>query len=111
MIKKAIILLNNNQYLLYNKKITYINKIKNIKNKSKLYIDKILLVYYNNNVVKIGNPFLKNYLIKILILNNIKNKKKIIFKKKKRKGYTKKKGHREILTKIKILYIKKKYGT
>ncbi|MDH3004346.1 MAG: 50S ribosomal protein L21 [Candidatus Shikimatogenerans sp. JK-2022] len=104
--KKAIILYNNNQYLIYPNKYTYINKLKfNIN--TKFYINKVLLIIYNNNKIKIGKPYLKKILIKALVVDHIKNDKIIIFKKKRRKGYKKKRGHRQILTKIKIVYIKK----
>ncbi|MDH3004370.1 MAG: 50S ribosomal protein L21 [Candidatus Shikimatogenerans sp. JK-2022] len=109
--KKAIILIKNNQYLVYPNKITYINKLNNNTNNI-LYINKILYIIDNNNKIYIGNPLLNNFIIKILIINNIKDKKIIIFKKKKRKGYKKKIGYRKIFTKIKIINIKfNKNGT
>ncbi|MDH3004545.1 MAG: 50S ribosomal protein L21 [Candidatus Shikimatogenerans sp. JK-2022] len=112
MFKKAIVLINNNQYLIYNNEYTYINKLKYNKD-TIFYIDKILLIVDNLNKMKIGNPFLKSFIIKALVIDHIKNNKIIIFKKKKRKGYNIKKGYRQILTKIKILDIKiiKKNGT
>ncbi|WGH24780.1 MAG: 50S ribosomal protein L21 [Candidatus Shikimatogenerans bostrichidophilus] len=107
MYKKAIILIHNNQYLIYPNKYTYINKLKYNINKI-LVIKKILYILKKNNKIEIGRPYLKDYLVKILIVNHIKNKKIIVFKKKRRKGYKKKIGYRHYLTKIKVLSINKK---
>lgn len=51
--------------------------------------------------VKIGAPDL-NVPVKATILEHVKDDKVIVFKKKRRKGYKVKKGHRQALTKIKI---------
>ncbi len=61
----------------------------------------VLYIKDNDNVV-IGNPYIKNAMIKATVLGNQKEKKKIVFKFKKRKGYTRLKGHRQPYTMIKI---------
>ncbi|WGH25148.1 MAG: 50S ribosomal protein L21 [Candidatus Shikimatogenerans bostrichidophilus] len=106
MYKKAIVLLKNNQYLVYPKKYIYVNKL-NLNINTKLNIKKILLIVNKFNNVLIGNPYLKQFIVKTIIVNHLKNKKIIIFKKKKRKGYKIKRGHRQQITKLKIISIKK----
>lgn len=49
----------------------------------------------------VGTPALKAP-VKATILEHLKDDKVIVFKKKRRKGYRVKKGHRQALTKIKI---------
>lgn len=52
--------------------------------------------------VKIGAPLIKGATVSFKILNHLRGDKVIIFKKKRRKGYEKKTGHRQDLTKIQI---------
>ena len=52
--------------------------------------------------VTVGAPSIANTLVKATILEHLKGDKVIIFKKKRRKGYKVKNGHRQYLTKIAI---------
>lgn len=61
----------------------------------------VLLLLENNNL-EIGFPFLKNIKVFGKILMHVKSNKIIIFKKKRRKGYKKIQGYRQIYTKILI---------
>jgi large subunit ribosomal protein L21 len=56
--------------------------------------------------VKVGMPSLKGAAVSATIVNHLRGDKVIIFKKKRRKGYEKKTGHRQDLTRIKIEGIK-----
>lgn len=58
--------------------------------------------------LKVGAPFLTGAKVEAEISEQIQDKKIIVFKKKRRKGYHKKQGHRQSYT---ILKIKKIYGT
>jgi len=51
---------------------------------------------------KVGTPTLAGASVKATILENKRGTKVIVFKKKKRKGYEKKQGHRQELSVIKI---------
>ena len=51
---------------------------------------------------KVGTPFLTGASVKATILENKRAKKVIVFKKKKRKGMERKRGHRQELSVIKI---------
>jgi len=55
---------------------------------------------------KVGTPTLKGAVVSAKILSHLKGDKVIIFKKKRRKGYKKKNGHRQQFTKIQITGIK-----
>jgi large subunit ribosomal protein L21 len=65
----------------------------------------ILLYYRDANDFAIGNPIVKNMSVSVKVLQHIKSDKVLIFKKKRRKGYKVKNGHRQSLTKIKVLSI------
>lgn len=56
--------------------------------------------------IKVGAPTVEGAKVIAEILAQGKNKKVIIFKKRRRKGYTKKQGHRQLFTSIKIQEIK-----
>jgi len=51
---------------------------------------------------KVGTPFLTGASVKAKVLENKRGKKVIVFKKKKRKGMERKRGHRQELSVIKI---------
>ncbi len=56
--------------------------------------------------IKVGAPTVEGAMVVAEILAQGKNKKVIIFKKRRRKGYAKKQGHRQLFTSIKINEIK-----
>jgi large subunit ribosomal protein L21 len=64
-------------------------------------LDKVLLVD-NEGSVKIGAPYVEGASVKATVLSHLKGDKVIVFKKKRRKGYAKKNGHRQYLTQIQI---------
>jgi large subunit ribosomal protein L21 len=52
--------------------------------------------------VKIGTPFLSNVTVKAEVINQMRDRKVIVFKKKRRHNYRRKKGHRQDLTVLRI---------
>ena len=66
-----------------------------------LSFDDVLLVSNDNNV-SIGNPVLASASVKATVVGEERGDKVIVFKKKRRKGYKVKNGHRQPYTKIKI---------
>ena len=67
---------------------------------------KDVLLVDDGGKVKVGAPAVKGASVSATILNHLRGDKVIIFKKKRRKGYEKKTGHRQDLTKIQIEGIK-----
>ncbi|MCF6349754.1 MAG: 50S ribosomal protein L21 [Flavobacteriaceae bacterium] len=67
---------------------------------SKVSFDKVLLL--DDGKVVIGAPVIKGVAVSAKILSHLKGDKVIVFKKKRRKGYRVKNGHRQYLTEIKI---------
>jgi len=68
--------------------------------------DKVLLVD-NDGKVDVGTPVLKGAKVTGKILDHVKGDKVIVFKKKRRKGYKVRNGHRQDFTKVLIENIKK----
>ncbi|QZE14278.1 50S ribosomal protein L21 [Halosquirtibacter laminarini] len=63
--------------------------------------DKVLLID-NDGDVKVGAPAVEGAKITAKVVSHLKGDKVIVFKKKRRKGYKKKNGHRQYLTQIVI---------
>jgi large subunit ribosomal protein L21 len=63
--------------------------------------DKVLLTD-NDDAIEVGAPLVKGVKVSGKILEHVKGDKVIVFKKKRRKGYAKRNGHREQFTKIQI---------
>ncbi len=66
--------------------------------------EKVLLVD-NEGVISIGAPVVAGAKVTATVLKHLKGDKVIVFKKKRRKGYKKKNGHRQYLTQIQITEI------
>jgi large subunit ribosomal protein L21 len=67
---------------------------------SKVTFDNVLLV--DNGDITIGAPAIEGAAVTAKILSHLKGDKVIVFKKKRRKGYRVKNGHRQSLTEIQI---------
>ena len=66
-----------------------------------LVFDKVLLINDNSNV-ELGSPILKNISVSATVVDHGRDRKIRIFKKKRRKGYKRKNGHRQGFSLIKI---------
>lgn len=65
--------------------------------------DQVLLV--SGDEMKIGAPFVENATVEADVIDNVKSKKVVVYKFKRKTGYHKKKGHRQQLTAVKITKI------
>tara|TARA_B100000941_G_scaffold188160_1_gene135498 strand:- start:50 stop:358 length:309 start_codon:yes stop_codon:yes gene_type:complete len=65
-----------------------------------------VLLIEDNGKVKIGTPSVKAAKVSGEVIEHVKGDKVIVFKKKRRKGFRKKNGHRQQFTKILIEDIK-----
>jgi len=63
--------------------------------------DKVLLVN-NDGQVTVGTPTVQGAKVTAKVLEHVKGKKVLVFKKKRRKGYKKLNGHRQQFTQIQI---------
>ncbi|WP_185868501.1 50S ribosomal protein L21 [Blattabacterium cuenoti] len=102
----AIVNIKGIQYKLFEKQSIYLPHLFHEIGK-KILLDKIYL-FVDQGIVQIGNPYLKSIHVKIEILEHLKGKKMIIFKKKRRKGYKVKKGFRPLYSKIQVVSFLKK---
>ncbi len=68
---------------------------------AKVSFDKVLFVDNDGKVI-IGTPSVKDASVEATVIRHLKDDKVIVFKKKRRKGYRVKNGHRQCLTQIEI---------
>jgi large subunit ribosomal protein L21 len=69
---------------------------------SEVSFDKVLLTSDDNNNILIGTPVVEGVQVKATIMDYERAKKILVYKKKRRKDYQKKNGHRQHLTRLKI---------
>jgi large subunit ribosomal protein L21 len=68
---------------------------------SEIVMDKILAAG-NQSEVKFGQPYVEGARVVCDVLSHERAKKIIVFKKKRRKGYSKKQGHRQDFTRLRV---------
>lgn len=66
------------------------------------------LLFSDGKKINIGQPYLKDVIIDCEIISQIKDKKKIAFKYRRRKSSQTKRGHRQRLTLVEVKEIKHK---
>ena len=78
----------------------YVHRLSNEEG-SKVSFDKVLLLDDNGNIT-LGAPAIEGASVEAKVISHLKGDKVIVFKKKRRKGYKKRNGHRQYLTQILI---------
>lgn len=68
---------------------------------SSVEFDKILALGRGNDIA-VGRPYVENARVIASIISQEREKKIIVFKKKRRKNYRRTRGHRQYLTRVKI---------
>ena len=104
----AIIETGGKQYKVSASNILKVEKLNIVKGK-KVEFKKVLLVNDGKNT-EVGNPTVEGALVEGLVLDNIKDRKILVFKKRRRQNSRKKYGHRQHLSKIQITKILSKGG-
>jgi len=95
----AIVEIAGQQYKVAKDQKVFVHRLEG-KEGSKVSFDKVLLL--DDGKVTIGAPVIENAEVTAKVLGHLKGDKVIVFKKKRRKGYKVKNGHRQYLTEILI---------
>ena len=69
-------------------------------------LDKVLIAREGSDI-SVGGPYIEGCKVAGEVVEQLKNKKIIVFKKRRRKNYRRKNGHRQLLTRVKITDISK----
>jgi large subunit ribosomal protein L21 len=96
----AIIEIAGQQFKVENNQKLFVHRLEGAEGDS-VSFDKVLLID-NDGQVNIGTPTVKDASVSAKILKHLKGDKVIVFKKKRRKGYAVKNGHRQQFTQIQI---------
>ncbi|HAR22129.1 MAG TPA: 50S ribosomal protein L21 [Cryomorphaceae bacterium] len=96
----AIVEIAGLQYKVEKDQRLYVNRL-NVEAGKKVKFDRVLLIEEKGDV-KVGAPVIDGAVIEATVNSEVKGDKVLIFKKKRRKGYQKMNGHRQIFTSITI---------
>ena len=102
----AIVDIAGKQFKVQKDQKLYVHRLGEDTGKS-VSFDNVMLVE-DSGKVNVGTPSIKGATVKAKVLDHLKGDKVIVFKKKRRKGYKVKNGHRQYLTQIQIESIKAK---
>ena len=99
----AVVEIAGQQYKVNSAEKLYVPRLENEVG-SDVKFDKVLLLS-DDKSIKVGAPVVAGASVKAKVLAHVKDEKVIVFKKKKRKGYRVKRGHRQQYTHIEITSI------
>lgn len=96
----AIVKIGGHQYKVAEDQTIYVNRLSS--DDEKITLDEVLLVKDGEGTVSIGTPFVEGAKVEAKIVEHLKADKVMVFKKKRRKGYRVKNGHRQAITQLQI---------
>lgn len=96
----AIVNIQGQQFKVEQDQEIYVHRLSNDEGES-IETGEVLLVD-NEGSVQVGSPLVDGASVKFKVLSHLKGDKVIVFKKKRRKGYRVKNGHRQHFSKIQI---------
>ena len=102
----AVVEILGKQYKVAKDSKLYVHRL-DAKEGSKVSFDNVLLLDNGSKVV-VGTPTVKGASVEAKVVKHLKDDKVIVFKKKRRKGYKVKNGHRQALTEIVIEKVSEK---
>lgn len=99
----AVIVTGGKQYRVKEGDVLSIEKL-DLEPGRKAQFDRVLLIEDGENI-QVGTPVLDDAMVLALVLENYKDEKVLVFKKKRRKQFRRTRGHRQPLTKIRIVRV------
>lgn len=96
----AIVKIGGHQYKVAEDQNIFVNRITT--GEESVTLDEVLLIKDASGKIKVGKPTVKGAKVEAKIIENLKADKVIVFKKKRRKGYRVKNGHRQAITQLQI---------
>lgn len=102
---KATIKTQGRQFTVQEGDILFVNRYKDTNSGDVVTIDDVLMVGEGEQT-KFGSPTVEGASVLAKVLENKRGQKVVVFKKKRRKGYRRKRGHRQELSVIQIESIK-----
>jgi len=98
---KATIKTQGRQFTVSEGDVLKVNAYPETKAGDSIDINEVLMIGEGSDA-RFGAPLVEGASVKVTILENKKDKKIVVFKKKRRQGYKKRRGHRQHLSVIKV---------
>ena len=105
----AVIKTGGKQYKVKSGEILKIEKLPKIKENTKIEFNEIL-AYGDSKLIELGDPIVKGAKVEANLIKNTKNRKILIFKKRRRQNSRRKNGHRQQYSMIRVEKIYSKDG-
>jgi len=102
----AIVEIAGQQFKVEEGKKIFVHRLE-VEEGNQVEFDQVLLIE-NEGKITIGEPIIKDALVEGKILDHMRGDKVIVFKKKRKKGYRVKNGHRQNFTQVEIISINEK---
>lgn len=99
----AIVEIAGQQFKVEEGKKIFVHRL-DVEDGQKIEFDKVLLVE-DEGKITVGEPVVKDAFVEGKVIDKVRGDKVIVFKKKKKKGYRVKNGHRQNFTQVEILSI------
>ncbi|MDZ7665909.1 MAG: 50S ribosomal protein L21 [Desulfotignum sp.] len=99
----AVIRTGGKQYKVQENQILKVEKLAGTEGSEIEFND--VLLYSDGETITLGNPVVENAVVRAHVVEQGRDRKKLVFKYKRRKGYRKMQGHRQQFTQIKIASI------
>jgi large subunit ribosomal protein L21 len=102
----AIVEIAGQQFKVEEGKKIFVHRL-DVEEGKKIDFDQVLLID-DDGKITIGEPVIKDAVVEGKVLENVRGDKVIVFKKKRKKGYRVKNGHRQNFTQVEIISINEK---
>jgi large subunit ribosomal protein L21 len=102
----AIVEIAGQQFKVEEGKKIFVHRL-DVENNNEIQFDQVLLIEDAGKVI-IGDPTIKDAIVEGKIVDHVRGDKVIVFKKKRKKGYRIRNGHRQNFTQVEIISIKEK---
>jgi large subunit ribosomal protein L21 len=102
----AIVEIAGQQFKVEEGKKIFVHRL-DAENEKEIEFDQVLLIEDEGKII-IGEPTIKDAIVEGKIVDHVRGDKVIVFKKKKKKGYRIRNGHRQNFTQVEIISIKEK---
>lgn len=99
----AIVEIAGQQFKVENGKKIFVHRLE-AEEGAKLDFDQVLLIE-DEGKITIGEPVIKDAVVKGVVVDHVRGDKVIVFKKKRKKGYRIKNGHRQNFSQVEIISI------
>ena len=96
----AVININDKQYVVRNQETLKVNRVE-FKDGESFDVKKVIALS-DGKELKLGSPYIEGVSVTLKVVENKKDKKIIVFKKKRRKRYEVRNGHKQPISVLKV---------